>query len=145
MAVRHRIPLLRIYSHIRHKCNPQNKGYNGSIEFFGCCTYAGFYCRFLTYWIWTTLFYWIIHNLYNPETFFGVLWIFELISVGTQMTPQNKIVMFFKGFLHGTHISKLVYGCFLADIHIFGAQSWVSQLSNDVSHVILAFLHMDLF
>ena len=63
---------------------------------------------------------------------------------GTQITPQNKNVVFFKGFPHGTQILKLVHGCCLANIYIFGVQSWVSQLSNDVSHVILAFLDMDL-
>ena len=64
---------------------------------------------------------------------------------GTQITHQNKNVVFFKGFSHGAQILKLVHGCCLAKIWIFGAQSWDSQLSNDVSHVILAFLHMNLF
>ena len=64
---------------------------------------------------------------------------------GTQITPQNENVVFFKDFPHGTQIFKLVHGYCLANIYILGAQSWVSQLSNDVSHVILAFLHMDLF
>ena len=52
---------------------------------------------------------------------------------GTQITPQNKNVVFLKGFPHGTHIFKLVHCYYLAKIYIFGAQSWVSQLSNDVS------------
>ena len=64
---------------------------------------------------------------------------------GTQITPQNKNIVFFKGFPHGTQILELVNGCCLANIDIFGAQSCISKLSNDVSHVILAFLHMDLF
>ena len=68
-----------------------------------------------------------------------------MTTCGTQITPQNKNIAFFKGFPHGTQILKLVNGCCLANIYIFGAQSLVSQLSNDVSHVILAFLHMDLF
>ena len=59
-------------------------------------------------------------------------------------TPRNENVVFFKGFPHGTQIFKLVHGCCLPNIYIFGAQSWVSQLSNDVSHVILAFLDMNL-
>ena len=69
---------------------------------------------------------WIL-ILVQPWDFFWRPLVFRInfsFSVGTQMTPQNKIVLFFKGFLYGTQISKLVYGCFLADIHIFGAQNW---------------------
>ena len=44
-----------------------------------------------------------------------------------------------------TDILYLVHGCYLANIYILEAQSWVTQLSNDVSHAIVAFLHMDSF
>ena len=58
-------------------------------------------------------------------------------TCGTQITPRNKNVVFFKGFPHGIQILKLNQGCCFADIHVFGAQNWDSQLSNDVSHVLL--------
>ena len=79
---------------------------------------------------------------YNHDTLFDVLLFFEIISVltiqktrvtrhlkaevsnlpcGTQITPPNKNVVFFKSFPHGTQILKLVHGCCLANIYIFGA------------------------
>ena len=87
----------------------------------------------------TSFWSWIIK--FSLEKILGTI----LTSCGTQITPKNKNIAFFKGFPHGTQILKLVNGFCLANIYIFGAQSLVSQLSNDVSHVILAFLHMDLF
>ena len=68
-----------------------------------------------------------------------------MTSCGTQITPQNENIMFFKGFPHGNYILRLANGCLPTNIDIFGAQTWLFQLLNDVSHIILAFLHMGLF
>ena len=68
-----------------------------------------------------------------------------MTSYDTQITHQNKNVMFFKGFPNGTQIYKLVHRCWLADIYIFKTHSCDSKLSNDVPHAISAFLHMNLF